>query len=264
MPDSAATPGRHLPLDGVHNFRDYGDYAVAGGGRVKPGLLWRSAQHRDATDADLARIAALNIAYVIDLRGDSERADHPCRRAPDFAGKVLFAPGETTGTAPHLAALQGALTVQDSRNVLSASYRGMPWREKLVETYKLYFDALETGEPSLIHCFAGKDRTGFAVALVQRLLGVHADDVMADYLLTNKVGNIEERIRAGADFIRSRYGENASDEAIRAMMMVDAAYLDTAFDAIAERHASIEDYAAEVLDIDARRVERLRAIYIAG
>ena len=59
MPDSAATPGRHLPLDGVHNFRDYGDYAVAGGGRVKPGLLWRSAQHRDATDADLARIAAL-------------------------------------------------------------------------------------------------------------------------------------------------------------------------------------------------------------
>lgn len=264
MPDSAVTSNRHLPLEGVHNFRDFGDYAVAGGGRVKSGLLWRSAQHRDATDADLARISALNIGYIIDLRGDSERADHPCRRAPDFSAKVLFAPGETTGTAPHLAALEGTLTVQDSRNVLTASYSGMPWREQLVETYKLYFDALDTGKASLIHCFAGKDRTGFAVALVQRLLGVHPDDVMADYLLTNEVGNIEERIRAGADFIRSRYGEHASEEAIRAMMMVDAAYLDTAFDAIAERHASIEDYAADVLGVDAGRVERLKALYVAG
>ncbi len=264
MPDSAPSLDRHLPLEGVHNFRDFGDYAVAGGGRVKPGLLWRSAQHRDATDADLAQISGLNIAHIIDLRGDSERAEHPCRRAPDFNAKVHFAPGETTGTAPHLAALEGALTVQAAKDTLNKSYVTMPWREQLVETYKLYFNALETGEASLIHCFAGKDRTGFAVALVQRLLGVHADDVMDDYLLTNQVGNIDQRVAAGAGFIRSRFGEKASDDAIRAMMMVDAVYLDTAFKAVAERHASIEDYAADVLGVDAPRVDRLKALYIAG
>ena len=51
-----------LDLEGVYNFRDYGGYPVAGGGRLKRGLLWRSGQHHDATDADLERIAALKLA----------------------------------------------------------------------------------------------------------------------------------------------------------------------------------------------------------
>ena len=45
------TDTRVLPLTGIHNFRDYGLYPVAGGGRVRPGLLWRSAQHGDAKRA---------------------------------------------------------------------------------------------------------------------------------------------------------------------------------------------------------------------
>ena len=97
---------RVLPLAGVHNFRDYGGYVVAGGGRLRTGVLFRSGQHLEATADDLAAVDALGIANIIDLRGDNERLLYPCRRAPGFAAAVLYMPGETTGagSAPHVEA----------------------------------------------------------------------------------------------------------------------------------------------------------------
>jgi len=88
------TETRVLTLQGVHNFRDYGGYAAAGG-RVKRGLLWRSGQHVDASAADLAAIDALGLAHVIDLRGNAERTNAPCARAPGFCAEVHFYDGET-------------------------------------------------------------------------------------------------------------------------------------------------------------------------
>lgn len=75
---------RVLPLSGIHNFRDYGGYAVEDGGRLRQGLLWRSAHHEQATDADLGAVDALGLETVIDLRGDDEREMHPCRRSDNF------------------------------------------------------------------------------------------------------------------------------------------------------------------------------------
>ena len=260
-----ATFERVLPLSGIHNFRDYGGYALSGGGRLKGGLLWRSAQHRDATDADLAAVQSLGLGAIIDLRGESERAEHPCRRAADFVTPVYFGPGETAGsaTAPHLAAAEGTITGEDGANALKFAYVGMPWRDNLLVAFRHYFDAVETGRPTLVHCFAGKDRTGVIVALFHRLVGVHEDDVLADYLLTNEAGKVEERIAAGAEHIRARYGAGITDAGIRALMEVREEYLATAFDLIVEQHGSVARYADEVLGIDAARVARLREAYTA-
>lgn len=258
-----ADAGRVLPLKGIHNFRDYGGYALPGGGRLKTGLLWRSAQHRDATDEDLAAVQSLKLGAIIDLRGESERADHPCRRAPDFTTPVYFGPGETAGsaTAPHLAAAQAAITGEDAAEALKFSYVGMPWRDNLLVAFRHYFDEVEKGHPTLVHCFAGKDRTGVIVALLHRLLGVHEDDVLADYMLTNVAGKVDERIAAGAEHIRSRYGAGITDEGIRALMEVREDYLAAAFDVIRERHGSVGRYAQEVLGIDDARIARLKEQY---
>src|SRR5579862_1401411 len=99
---------RVLALQGVHNFRDYGGYPVAGGGRLRCGVLWRSGQHHGATDSDLERIATLNLASVFDLRSSKERGVHPCRRPADFAAAVFFgedpSPHIKDHSAPHVAA----------------------------------------------------------------------------------------------------------------------------------------------------------------
>jgi protein tyrosine/serine phosphatase len=255
---------RVLPLEGVHNFRDFGGYAAAGGARIKRGLLWRSAQHGDASADDLDAIHALGIAHVIDLRGPSEREMKPCRRHDEFAAQVWTYPEETAGLALHTEAADGVVTAAEARAAMIRLYEGIAFRENLVPMLRLYMELLERAEgPSLVHCVAGKDRTGFAVAIVQRLLGVHPDDVMADYLLTNTASKLDERIASGAFRDLPRYSAHDPDT-VRALWGVEPDYLATTFAAIEARHATPEAYAEAVLGIDASKRERLRASYLEG
>lgn len=252
-------------LDGIHNFRDYGGYEGRNG-RLKTGMLWRSGQHGGASPADLAAVSELRLATVIDLRGDSERRDMPCLRHDDFDGLVLFAPGETAGSelAPHEQAGSGIVTADEARAAMTKLYAAMPFRPVLVRSLTLYFEALATREgPSLLHCLAGKDRTGLAVALLHRLLGIHDDDVMADYVLTNVAGNPERRIASAAESIRARYGAGITDAAIVALMSVEPVYLETAVAAILDRYPSIEAYATDVLGVDAARRDALSSGLVA-
>jgi protein-tyrosine phosphatase len=243
---------RVIEMAGIHNFRDYGGYA-AHGGRLRQGVLWRSGQHSEATPADLEKVHQLGIATVVDLRGDSERAGNRCLRHPEFEGEVLFHPGETAsaaGRAVHAEMARDVRTADDARQAMLNLYETLPFRPVLVGTYRLYMKALaERDRPSLLHCLAGKDRTGVAAALVHRLLGVHHDDLMADYLLTNTAGDAEARIEAGARHVREGFGLAMDDAAVRVLMGVEAPFLERAFHAIDERHGTVHDYARDVLEV---------------
>ncbi|MCY1671429.1 tyrosine-protein phosphatase [Novosphingobium sp. SL115] len=243
---------RVIDMAGIHNFRDYGGYA-ARGGTLRRGVLWRSGQHTDATPADLAMVHDLGIATVIDLRGDSERAANPCLRHAEFSGDVLFHPGETAsvhGRAAHEEMARDVRSADDARNAMLRLYETLPFRPVLVGTFRLYMQALtERDTPSLLHCLAGKDRTGVAAALVHHLMGVHHDDIVEDYLLTNTAGDAEARIAAGARHVRAGFGISMDDAAVRVLMGVDAAFLDRAFATIREKHGSVDAYARDVLGL---------------
>jgi protein tyrosine/serine phosphatase len=134
-------------------------------------------------------------------------------------------------------------------------YRAMPFRPVLQQSYRLYFQRLaELDSPSLIHCLAGKDRTGLAVALLHHQLGVHSDDIFEDYLLTNVAGDLDRRVAAGAEAVRSNFGADMTDAAVRTMMSVDAAFLHTAFDVIGD----VDRYCEEVLGITPAQQNKLR------
>lgn len=250
--DAGPDRDRVLPMVGVHNFRDYGGY-TARRGRLRRGLLWRSGQHCDATPADLALVHSVGINTVIDLRGDSERASYPCLRHDEFGGAVLFHPGETSGRpgkAVHEQAAFNVQTAEQAHNAMLQVYTKLPFQPVLVGTYRLYMEALARREgASLLHCLAGKDRTGLGVALVHHLLGVHHDDIVDDYLLTNTAGDPEARIAAGEPHVRSGFGRKMEDAALRVLMGVDAAFLDQSFVAMVERHGSVEAYARDMLGV---------------
>lgn len=243
-----------LPLTGVHNFRDYGGYRTdapgGGGGTVRRGVLWRSAQHVDATDADLAAIDALDIVDVIDFRGASERTSYPCRRGPDFAAAVTRYDGETASLAPHVEAGADALTPTIAHDRMEAMYAKLPGREPVLWVMRRYFAVLAQGRgPSLVHCLAGKDRTGMAVALLHHILGVHPDDAMADFLLTNTVGNMDARVAAGGKAVRAKYGD-MHDDTIRVLMGVDARYLDAMRRAVTDQFGSVDAFLTNALGVD--------------
>ena len=248
-----------LPVEGIHNLRDYGGYATAGGARVKNGLLFRSGHHADASDSDLDAISVLGLRHVIDLRGDTERARHTCRRHTDFGAKVLFFEGETAGLAPHLEAAEGSVDAAGAHGAMVELYGALPDRAGLNWILKNYFAALSRGGgASLVHCAAGKDRTGIAVDLLHHILGVHPDDAMHDYLLTNHSPRNEERIAHGRALMGDKYG--AKDEAtIRVLMGVDAEFLEAARRSVRERFGSTDTYLEQRLGVDAAMREALKA-----
>lgn len=249
-------------FEGIHNFRDYGGYRTHDGGTLRTGLLWRSGQHVDATPVDLQAIASLKLATIIDLRGNQERADFPCARPAGFAAKVLFADGETAGSgqAPHIQAGESVITASQAHERMVDLYRLMPFRPLLGEIYQAYFRTLAYDDgASLLHCLAGKDRTGLAAAIAHHLLGVHDDDVMADYMLTNSAGNIEARIAAGAKTVRANFGPAMHEDAVRTLMSVDPAYLNTALVAIKAEHGTIRAYARELLGVDDAMLSAMQA-----
>lgn len=258
---------RVLLLEGVHNFRDFGGYAVAGGGRLKRGKLWRSGQHFGATDADLERIAALGLTAIYDLRTDKERDMHPCRRPIDIAATIHHAESPTLAHAPHIAAVQATPRQRDAastRERLAKNYGGIAFRPQLTAMIRQMLSDLAAGEDAvLVNCMAGKDRTGIAVAAVHLALGVHRDDVIADYLLTNTAGDVEARIRAGAEVIKALNGTD-DEEVVRVLMGVEAEYLEAAFATMRERCGSEEGWLEQELGADAALRDRLRERLVEG
>lgn len=252
------TDPRFLPLEGIHNFRDYGGYPVAGGGRVRRGVLWRSGHHGDALESDLASVDAISLAHVFDMRGNSERSRNTCRRSTAFSAQVHFFDGETASLAPHLEAADGALDVENAHRAMERIYRELPNREPVLWILRRYFAELANGDgASLVHCHAGKDRTGMAVALLHHALGVHWDDAMDDFLATNRAHNNEARIASGYASVKDKY--RAADEAtVRVLMGVDARYLDAMREAVEAAHGSLDAFLEDVLGVTAERREALR------
>lgn len=216
-------------LEGIRNLRDYGGYSARNGTKLVNGRLFRSGEHSAASDDDLFAVEQLCIDIIVDLRGASERLRSPCRRVDSFKGRVLFADGETSGVglAVHeQAAAMQVTTEADARRMMTALYERMPGRPVLRQALGHYFRSLLAPfDGHLVHCLAGKDRTGFAVALLQRLIGVHRDDVLAEYMLSNDPEDLDQRVADMGPSIRARYGKQIDDGAIRALLGVHESYL---------------------------------------
>lgn len=251
---------RHIILQGVENFRDFGDYA-AGEGRLKRGVLFRAAHQAEATDADLERLAALGVVTLVDLRRPNERERSPSRRWTGFSAQVIDNDMGATGPDPWLEFIASAdLTEASVHAYMEDYYRRLPFKERHIDLFRRYFLALAEGRgPALIHCAAGKDRTGVLAALTHHIAGVSDDDVIDDYLLTNDPTRFERRGSIFMDHIEQATGRRPSDGAMRAAMGVEARYLAAAFAVIKAEHGSLDGYLEQAVGIDAATREAVRA-----
>jgi len=260
----AAEIAPFLPTEGIHNLRDYGGYAVPGGGRVRRGVLFRSGQHMEASDADLELLQALGIRTVIDLRGASERRKFPCRRHPQFSAQVIAYEGETSNSPPHEGGGgTGVLTAQKARERMLAVYRRMAVNPAMMAIFTRYFAALDEREgASLVHCFAGKDRTGIAVSLLLSVLGVARDDVIAEFLRTNDAPTRAILERQSLPRIAAHY-RTIELEALPILLGVQPEYIETFFAEVTRHYGSLDTYLATCLGVDAARKARLRERLVA-
>jgi protein tyrosine/serine phosphatase len=253
--------GRIHRFDALDNFRDYGDYATAAGRHIAPGRLFRSGHQARASEADLERFGALGIGTVVDLRRPSERRAQPSKRPAGFSATVIESEHDDGGEAPHLTFLRTAdLTPDSGRRFMTDTYRRLAFEPSHLDLFTRYFRALgEADGPILIHCAAGKDRTGLLAALTHHLLGVHHDDMVADYLLTNTAVDLQGRAPGIARQLEAMTGRPASHDAVVAFLGVEAVYLDTALAEIAALHGSTDGYLEQALGVDTALRDRIGA-----
>jgi len=254
---------RRLPLDGAPNFRDFGGYAAADGGVVRRGILYRSGALDRLTDRDIDTLNGLGDWSIIDLRHEGERivAPTPARL---FAAAVHSLPmGSGHGAAP--LPRPALLTVADATaaqavEAIKASYRRFvhEHRERFARLFDVLLDA--RAGPSVIHCTAGKDRTGISVALVLLALGVERDQVVADYCATRDYLDMAWR----EQILAAMVGDPGQVNRGVADVMFDAHpdYIGASLAEMDERHGSPEAYLRDVLGLDTARVSRLRERYL--
>lgn len=253
-----------LPTEGIHNFRDYGGWLTSDRRQVRRGLLFRSGQHVGATDADLALIAALDIRTVIDLRGTSERDRNPCRRVEGFAGEVLFYDGETSSSPPHMDVDPDVTTALFARERMLGVYARMPQNPAMQDMFARYLRVLAEREgASLVHCFAGKDRTGVAATLLLHALGVSERDQMTEFLRTNAAPTLAVLHAQSVPGIEARLGRKLDEAGLRALLEVDETYLLRFRETVAAMDGSLDEWLAKRIGVDDALRSRLRERFTA-
>lgn len=240
-------------FEGIDNFRDFGGYDTACGRGLKPGLLFRSANHSYATEADLQALRDLGVRVIVDLRRPMERAREPSKRWTDFDGHVVENDHEVEDKDWTVLLKQAeTLDADYFREDSLGFYRAAPFEDRHIDLFGRYFRSLAEADGGVVvHCAAGKDRTGMICALTHHLAGVHRDDTLADFLATNHPEKIVKRVEFLGPWIHDLTGRVVDEEALKVAVSVHEAYLDAAFEKIAETSGSVDAYLEQVLGVDA-------------
>ncbi|WP_148615267.1 tyrosine-protein phosphatase [Nocardioides rubriscoriae] len=239
-------------LASADNFRDVAGpgYTTASGSPLRPGVLWRSNELQ-LIDEDAALLASLGIGAVFDLRGSQEVEAHPDVEVPGATWHHVEVGGIPPGAG---AALPDAAAAVDA---MLDVYRRFVTDPGARRSFSTLLAALATSSvPQLFHCTAGKDRTGWAAALVLHVAGVADDVVEADYLLTNErsadtrakyLGLVAEHL--GADRVPT----------FEPTMVADLAYLRAAVAQAETSYGSLGGYLRDGLGLGDDVLAALRA-----
>lgn len=256
---------RVKPFENIRNFRDFGGYQGADGRTVRTGVLFRSAQFGEASEADLAALENYRIRVQADLRRPDERERHG-HRWPTNGVNVLASDLGEASQAPHVRFLsEVAVDAPKAHGWMVDYYRAAPFKAQHVETFSEWFSALATldeGDAAVVNCAAGKDRTGILCALTHHVLGVDRETIFADYELTNEAANVADRLPEMARMFNQHIGKDYPHEVYHPFVGVDAAFLHGALDSISDRAGDLDAYLDATLGVGAAEVEQLRDRYL--
>lgn len=257
-----STSLRHLIFTGTRNFRDLGGYRTADGLSVRWNLLYRSDALHKLTDGDLKKLAALGLDRIFDFRAEQETEHEPDRLPADLDIRLVKIPILDSSTQVWHNSREEF--VKNLKNVDPVPYMirtNVEFVTRFTPQFKLFLHEVlsASGRPVLFHCAAGKDRTGFAAAILLRILGVPQTVIMEDYLLTNKYfyGAYKWNLMLARLIKGKRFAA-----VVRGFMDARPEYLSAALDAIDREYGSFDAYLRNGLGVTGQEIERLKSVYL--
>jgi protein-tyrosine phosphatase len=171
---------RHFPFEGCFNFRDIGGYPTTDGRTVRWGRYYRAGRQDRMTERDLERIRTLGIATQIDLRRPDEVREQGRGPLGSLGASYHNIAVIPEGGTDQLSRLVGDTAISGRRYLGYLEFGPTSW----LRMFELFAEAQHL--PLLVHCTAGKDRTGVTTAFLLSVLGVERAVIEADYVLTNR------------------------------------------------------------------------------
>ncbi len=253
---------RQVVLEGAANFRDVGGYRTEDGRRVRCGQIFRSGTltHLTASDCDL--LESLEIRSICDLRTTAERNSEPTRWKPK-AARTMAWDYELDQGAVMGAFRVGTPTPERVRGAILEFYLTAP--EEFSERLQAIFALLHTkAVPLVVHCTAGKDRTGVATAIVLRALGVPAQTVIEDYALSESL--VDPRALSANAVARRDHSwaflATLSPELRAPLVAAEPAYLEGMLSSLDRRYGSLQQYLASRIRLTQSAIKDLRDHYL--
>jgi len=266
-----AQPGQLIELATLPNLRDVGGWPTADGRIVRRGMVFRSTALHSLSDDDSEHLQSLNITTIYDLRTAKERTEAPDVPIGEQANLSLDVLADADKDIPaklHEVLVDPAVVAQMNIELaggkavghMSESYRHYVTLPSAIRSYRRMVDGL-LGQDSaalLIHCTTGKDRTGWATAVLLSALGVAREDIYREYLLTN------DHLLPTFDGLFAKFEQAGGDpDLLRPLLGVDARYLDQSF-AEAERvWGGMDGYLTGCLGLDDQARGTLRDRFLA-
>jgi len=187
----------YLELEAMVNVRDLGGWPTADGGRTAYGRVWRGDSPARATATDLDLLAAHGVRTVVDLRtaGEREREPNPLERDARFRVHHVDLMAPLLDASPSRPRLGDPFDLETQyRALLRDSAEGIELALGHLRT------ATDAGEGALLHCTAGKDRTGVVTALLFAAVGTPSDVIADEYALTDaRIEPLRPRLLEGAE-----------------------------------------------------------------
>lgn len=253
-------PERTLPLLGAVNVRDVGGYRTGDGRRVKTGQVYRAGSLANLTEADQRLLAEKDIRFICDLRTAEEIAEAPDRLPPELQAAYQHLP--LTEKDADRERRSRLLALFFNRRSLPRLMTDFYVRVMIEENAAFYGGILRrladpANRPALIHCTAGKDRTGVAAALLLLALGVPEATITADYSQSNRYYETFLAVGSKAVAPLARFGIKGED--IQPLLVAHPRNIEAVFAHIQQRYGSAEAYFTRSAGLDSATLARLRA-----